>query len=65
MRKYRDTYVPEPIERECLRCRKTFQSKDRKKNWLCGECTNKNKNIHDKAPIKTQTGRRTKESFSD
>lgn len=28
-----------PIKRPCLRCRLPFRSRDRKKEWICDECS--------------------------
>ena len=30
--------VPSVLRRLCLRCRRPFDSLDRKRNWICGSC---------------------------
>lgn len=38
----KDADKPEPIRRRCLKCGKEFDSKDRKRNWLCPKCNGQN-----------------------
>lgn len=33
---------PEPITRNCLRCRKSFRAWDRRMNWICPGCDRAN-----------------------